>query len=54
MNSDDHIFFSYGNIKGNYYFPKNSNILNNICDIQYYFTEYAFVEKKDRILYTNV
>ena len=44
--SNDHIFFSYGNIKGNFYFKNNDNILENILDNDYYFKEYALVEKK--------
>ena len=48
-NSNDHIFYSYGNgnYKGNYFF-KNGSIFDKICDddYEYYFSKHAFVERK--------
>jgi hypothetical protein len=50
INSDDHIFYSYGdNVnKGVFYF-NNGTILEKICDskqYEYFMTNYCFVEKK--------
>lgn len=50
INSNDHIFYSYGNNvnKGIFYFKKGT-ILDKICDtkqFEYFVTNYCFVEKK--------
>lgn len=44
--SNDHIFFSYGDIKGNFYFSAADDIFYAMCKNNYYFNKYALVELK--------
>lgn len=44
-NSDEHIFYSYGSVKGKYHFP-NDDILTYMCTNDDILKKYAFVEHK--------